>query len=353
MNPNNSESCTSAILDVVREYSIKDSKSFFPFNIAILRYTEYKKFQEFEKDFLNKYSQDVEIIKIYNHVFSVLASIESYIALEMANNDNTYTEEFVVDLLNNTLANSIATETQRCELKLLFEKICDYLSNILEDESDKRSFSRSMISSEAYIKLTKDVNEIDMGGLTSDELLEFVIETAIRYSKPRCLDKVKDRIARVEIAKMWMGGQSYYSIKMTADEHTYKINKKNRESIVTMDEIFTICNSDFGYIISLIINSICEILKVNGNEEEVPVYDATDRLQEISLKLKYGLPTQTDIFIYELGFNDRFLAQEIHKKIGEYDNKKDVKKAIKESFEEIELFLKDYPLVFQNRLKNL
>ena len=83
------------------------------------------------------------------------------------------------------------------------------------------------------------------------------------------------------------------------------------------------------------------------------MYDATDRLQEISLKLKYGLPTQTDIFIYELGFNDRFLAQEIHKKIGEYDNKKDVKKTIKESFEEIELFLKDYPLVFQNRLKNL
>lgn len=155
-----------------------------------------------------------------------MARIESYIALEIANNDNTYTEEFVVDLLNNTLANSIATETQRCELKVLFKKICDYLSNILEDESDKRSFSRSMISSEAYIKLTKDVNEIDMGGLTSDELLEFVIETAIRYSKPRCLDKVKDRIARVEIAKMWMGGQSYYSIKMQLMSVLIKLTKK-------------------------------------------------------------------------------------------------------------------------------
>lgn len=353
LNPNNSESCTSAVLDVVREYSTKNRQSFCLFNATILRYTDYKKFQESEKIFLNKYSQNVEIIKIYNHILSVLARIESYIALEIANNDNTYTEEFVVDLLNNTLANSIATETQRCELKLLFEKICEYLSNILEDESDKRSFSRSMISSEAYIKLTKDVNEIDIGGLTSDELLEFIIETAIRYSKPRCLDKVKDRIARAEIAKMWMEGQSYYSIKMTADERAYKINKKNRGSIVTMDEIFTICNIDFGYIISLLINSICEILKVNGNEEEGLVYDAADRLQEISLKLKYGLPTQTDIFIYELGFNDRFLAQEMHKKIGEYDNKKDVKKAIKEHFDEIELFLKDYPLVFQYRLNNL
>lgn len=34
-----------------------------------------------------------------------------------------------------------------------------------------------------------------------------------------------------------------------------------------------------------------------------------EKLQKLSQKLKYGLPEQTDIYVYELGFNDRFLAK--------------------------------------------
>ena len=77
------------------------------------------------------------------------------------------------------------------------------------------------------------------------------------------------------------------------------------------------------------------------------------KLQKLSQRLKYGLPEQTDIHVYELGFNDRFLTQEIRKIIGTFTKKNEVKKAIKQNSERINVLLKDYPSVFQVRLNNL
>ena len=124
-----------------------------------------------------------------------------------------------------------------------------------------------------------------------------------------------------------------------------------------MEEIASICDSDFGYTASLIINSICEILKSNDSssetDDEEGVLETIEELENLSQRLKYGLPEQTDIFVYELGFNDRYLAQEICKIIGTQFKKKDVKKAIKQNSETIKVLLNDYPSVFQNRLMNL
>ena len=101
-------------------------------------------------------------------------------------------------------------------------------------------------------------------------------------------------------------------------------------------------------------NSICEILKSNDSiSEDDNWLVVIEKLQIISQRLKYGLPEQTDIFVYELGFNDRFLAREIRKIIGANPNKKEVKNAIKQKQTAIEILLNDYPSVFQNRLRNL
>ena len=62
---------------------------------------------------------------------------------------------------------------------------------------------------------------------------------------------------------------------------------------------------------------------------------------------------QSEIFVYELGFNDRFLAQAICKIIGYDMQKNDVKAAIKRNKERIDSLLCDYPSVYHDRLINL
>lgn len=246
---------------------------------------------------------------------------------------------------------------RKAKLKTLFEKICEYISNTLQDENSKRNFARSMISCESYIDLQGEIHSTNLCSFTDDELLNFVIQKIIKYLAPRHLHKIVKIEDAIEIAKMWMNGQGYYIIQSVADLFDYKIVRRNQDAIISLEEIVSICDGDFGYSASLIINSICEILKSNDSVPEEDDGDnfleTIENLQKLSQKLKYGLSEQTDIFIYELGFNDRFLAQEIRKIIGIHSKKKEVKKAIKQNRTKIEFFLYDYPSVFQNRLKNL
>ena len=357
LDPNNSESCTSIILDIVRQHSVRNKPPCRFYNAALMRYTDFENFQESKKKFLNNSNQDPEIIRLFMHVFNVLSRIENYIALAIANNDNTYTEDFVEELLNDTLAESVATETEKTELKTLFEKICEYLSNTLKDDNSKRNFARSMISCESYLQLQDDIHSTNVCDFSDDELLNFVVRMIIKYSSPRYLHKIVKVEDAIEIAKMWMSGHEYYTIQGIADLRDYKIMRKNREVIVSTGEIASICDGDFGYKASLIVNSICGILKSNDTADEEndedTLLETAEKLQRLSQKLKYGLPEQTDIFVYELGFNDRFLAQKIRKIIGNYSKKREVKRAIKQNRVRIETLLNDYPSVFQSRLSNL
>lgn len=357
LNPNNSESCTSIILDIVRTHLMRNKSTYCFYNVAMMRYTDFEKFQESKEKFLNNSNQDPEIIRLFNHVFNVLSKIENYISLAIANNDNTYTKEFVNELLDDTLAESVATETEKEKLKTLFDKICEYVSNTLPDENSKRTFARSMISCESYLDLQKDVRSTNICKFSDDELLEFVVRMIIKYASPRQLNKMVKTEDAVEIAKMWIKGDEYYMIQCIADLFDYKIMRKNREAIVSVEEIVSICDGDFGYTASIIINSINEILKSSISEDEendeVDLSEYTEKLLTLMQKLKYGLPEQTDVFVYELGFNDRFLAQEIRKIIGNHSKKDEVKKAIKRSRARINTFLEGYPSVFQSRLNIL
>lgn len=356
LDPNNSESCTSIILDIVRPHLIRNKSVCRFFNAAMMRYTDFENFQELKKKFLSNPNQDPEIIRLFKHVFNVLSRIENYISLAIANNNNTYTDDFADELLNDTLAESVATETEKAELKMLFGKICEYISNTLQDENSKRNFARSMISCEAYLELQKDVSSTNIFEFSDDELLDFVVRMIIKYSLPRQLHKIVKIEDAVEIAKMWTHGHEYYTIECIAKLCDYKIVRKRRDVIVSVEEIASICDGDFGYTASLIINSICEILRSNNAVDEVDkdkLLETAEKLQKISQKLKYGLPEQTDIFVYELGFNDRFLAQEIRKIVGAYTKKKEVKNAIKQNQVKIQALLNGYPSVFQSRLNNL
>lgn len=353
LDPNNSESCTSVILDIVIRNLEKNNVLYRFYDVALMRYTDFDRFQEIKDYFLRGPEKDVEIIDAFNHVFKILSRIESYIALEIANNDNTYTDAFVDELLSNTLAESVANEIQKTELKILFKKICEYVSNTLQDENSKRNFARSMVSCESYMEMQGEIHLANVLNFSAEELLSFVIQMVIKYSSSRYLYKITKIEDAIEIAKMWMRGQEYCSIQSIAELENYKIIRRNEKKIVSLEEIASICDGDFGYTASLIINSICEILKSSGNSDENSLLETVENLQKISQSLKYGLPEKTDIFVYELGFNDRYLAKEISRIIGTHSKKKGVKKAIKLNRRKIEALLNNYPSVFLNRLDNL
>ena len=352
LDASNSEACKSVLLDIVQNHSLKDGSICCFYKLALLRYENPDEFAEVKKNFLIKYPSNSELGAVFTHVFHVLARLESYIALSIANNSNEYSSDFVDDLLSDTLAEALATEQEKEALSNLFSKMCDYLATIIPDENTKRCFARSFISCEAYLALQQEILTSNINESAEDELLSYMIRMIAKYSSSRTLRRLLDVNDAIEIARMWINGDAYHMIHGIADVSSFKIMRRNREKTISLEEVVAICDADFGYSSSIIINSICEILQ--SRADEVNDFTTTiENLQALSQKLKYGLPDKTSIFLYELGFNDRYIAQEIRKIIGLQLNKKDTLKAVKHHYNTISVLLRDYPSVFQARLKSL
>lgn len=102
-----------------------------------------------------------------------------------------------------------------------------------------------------------------------------------------------------------------------------------------MSDIISICDNGLGYETSMVLNAI------NNNLEKI-VGDGLEVLTMLIKKLKYGLPLEKEINIYELGFSDRIVAQVIGQEINS-QSKDQIKNEIKRKSAGIEDKLSDFP----------
>jgi hypothetical protein len=82
--------------------------------------------------------------------------------------------------------------------------------------------------------------------------------------------------------------------------------------------------------------------------------DLINRLQLFQKRLKYGLPSETTIAVYELGFSDRVIAQDIAAFLNlSATQKKDLVKALKKDRDGARAVMEKYPSYFQERMNEL
>ena len=85
-------------------------------------------------------------------------------------------------------------------------------------------------------------------------------------------------------------------------EESIRIEKRGKLKPIDMSDVISICDNGLGYETSMVLNAI------NNNLEKI-VGDDLEVLTILIKKLKYGLPLEKEINIYELGFSDIILAQ--------------------------------------------
>ena len=80
--------------------------------------------------------------------------------------------------------------------------------------------------------------------------------------------------------------------------------------------------------------------------------DPINRLQLFQKRLKYGLPTETTIALYELGFSDRVIVQDLATSLNlATPQKKDIVKALKKDKNGARAKMRKYPSTFQEGMK--
>jgi hypothetical protein len=82
--------------------------------------------------------------------------------------------------------------------------------------------------------------------------------------------------------------------------------------------------------------------------------DPINRLQIFQKRMKYGLPTETTVALYELGFSDRVITQDLAASLNlAATQKKDLLKALKKDRDGARAVMEKYPAYFQERLNEL
>ena len=154
-----------------------------------------------------------------------------------------------------------------------------------------------------------------------------------------------------EITKKWISGTPFNQLFQIADNNKCKLGRGKRPRKVKIENIIDICEGGLAYDGALLVSALCEFLEMLDREG---TDDPISRLQIFQKRMKYGLPTETTIALYELGFSDRVIAQDLAASLNlAAPQKKDLVKALKKDQAGAKAVMEKYPRYFQTRLSEL
>ncbi|WP_103648614.1 DEAD/DEAH box helicase [Campylobacter concisus] len=341
LNADNSEECSSNLLKLVREVDLGNNRviSFdFLKKYIKYRYSNKAEYTEIKKSIL-KYGE--EIFYKMDEIEHILVSLENFI-LGFADIED---ESF--DIIQSTYGYYLANEEEREELKAIYNLIKSNINTL--DVGDRLLYRKSMLGILTMKELSKfiDDNLYEIANADFDTLINLIANKLKESENCKIIPKFINDSHVYELLKMWINGKSYIQILdySKSVDLLIKWGKKSRD--ISLEDIITLCDSDFGFASLTIIQAIIEILNTKDCSKNIQ-----ETLNDIIYRIRYGLPNKESVCIYELGFSDRIISQKIADKISDFDcsTKKKVKSAIKNNKEKLRKLLANYPSYFLDRL---
>lgn len=296
-----------------------------------------------QNDFWNLFSEDIkrqilictpEKLSYVLHHDPFFLNIENYLCLvrsaETLVNDS---KKSAVDICTNTLAYAMATEKEKELLIKVFQKIEENIQQYSVEKLSRYSNTMSGIGLSSLIEEWIVQNELTEKIYTETELLSVIAELYLQI----CGDfRYQEHIQ--SICKKWIDGQTPTEI--------------NNKETIGIAEVESLCNKRISYEMNFLIGNICDLIEVDGeNEEQV---DQRNILTLLQKKVKYGVPNMTAISICESIFNDRLLAIELAQILSDANIGTDkILNMLKSHSEEIFSCLDSYPEYFKDRLSVL
>lgn len=238
-----------------------------------------------------------------------------------------------MDICTNTLAYAMATEKEKELLIKVFQKIEENIQQYSVEKLSRYSNAMSGIGLSSLIEEWIVQNELTEKIYTETELLYVITELYLQI----CGDfRYQEHIQ--SICKKWIDGQTPMEI--------------NNKETIGIAEVESLCNKRISYEMNFLIGNICDLIEVDGeNEEQV---DQRNILTLLQKKVKYGVPNMTAISICESVFNDRLLAIELAQILSDANIGTDkILNMLKAHSEEIFSCLDSYPEYFKDRLSVL
>jgi len=297
----------------------------------------------------------VDAVKPQFEFFSLtLASIEGFLLSNWDAVDNGLTEADIADLAEQTLAYFLADDEKREQIQELFKLLAENISENITDVNRRKAFGKTLYGvndAKAIEGWVQDNADELLDAQNGDEALDLVWPLIMGHVHNKAFNKFDKKDVLKEITKKWISGTPFHQLFRIADNNKCKLGKGKRPRKVKIENIIDICEGGLAYDGALLVSALCEFVEMLDREG---TGDPINRLQIFQKRLKYGLPTETTIALYELGFSDRVIAQDLAASLNlAATQKKDLLKALKKDRDGARAVMEKYPSYFQERMNEL
>ncbi|MBU5386625.1 DEAD/DEAH box helicase [Citrobacter cronae] len=297
----------------------------------------------------------VDAVKPQFEFFSqTLASIEGFLLSNWDTVDNGLTEADIADLAEQTLAYFLADDEKQEQIQELFKLLAENISENITDVNRRKAFGKTLYGvndSKAIEEWVIDNAEELIAAQDGDEVLDLVWPLITRHIHNKAFNKFDNKDVLKEITRKWISGTPFNQIFQIADDNECKLGKGKRPRKVKIENIIDICESGLAYDGALLVSALCEFVEMLAHEG---TGDTINRLQIFQKRAKYGLPTETTIALYELGFSDRVIAQDLATSLNLVAApKENLVMALKRYRDEANAMMEKYPRYFQERMNEL
>ena len=338
LNPENSEDCSSSLLSIFEPFQQKGVPlTFKTIKIIIdLYFDESKSSDSIAKTFNPKY------LKLK---FSYIEKIENF--LMMLGED--LSEEISSEIAKSTLAYKLANDEQKDEIVTLFTTVAKKIEEKTDDKKQLPIYAKTLRGLNQTFRLQDKVSnkkDLLIQAFSSIDLLNILWDMFIDGNIQNSYfnfysDKEKLKCA----TKKWIEGVSFFELF-----NILKGEKINGRHYIKIESCVNIFENGIAYSGSVLINAITEIVNLIDDQDDTLIINLLKLFQK---QLKYGLPTIESILVYEWGFCDRVIAQEIAKIIPSTDDKDLIRMNILEKKDEILKILEQYPSYYETVLERI
>jgi hypothetical protein len=242
---------------------------------------------------------------------SLISAIESFLLSNWDVNESELTEQDIIKLAEETLAYFLADEAKRELIKDLFKLLAENISKNISDPRRRNIYGKTLYGMQEAQEVESWL-QVNIGQLlsakTDDEILDVIWSVLSKHVHNPTFNKCDNPTVLQEVARKWIQGKPFHELFDTLKNTKLIWGTKRRE--FKIDHAVEICEGGLAYDGGLLISALSEFIELDEQEETAELFD---RLQLFQKKFKYGLPTNTAIILYEIGFSDRVIAQELAK----------------------------------------
>lgn len=285
---------------------------------------------------------------------SLICAVESFLLSHWDESENGLSEADVTRLAEGTLAFFLADDQKKEHIRELFQLLAGNISANITDPARRKIYGRTLYgiqdaqAIEGWVQTNADslltiVDETDALDLAWPLLTRHINSGVFtKFDKPEVLK---------EIAHGWISGKPFSDLLKIIRKRKAKMIWGTRRREFKIDHVVDVCEGTLAYDGALVVGAVCEFIETLDQDG---TGDLINRLQLFQKRLKYGLPTETTIALYELGFSDRVIAQDLAASLNlAAPQKKDLVKALKKDRDEARAVMEKYPSYFQERMNEL